>query len=184
MPILSRTTTALTAQLAGAAVIFRAAALQALWRKANFNPDQPRVPRGHPDGGRWTQVGDSPAAILVSDEGEPLGPPPDIPASRPTDATTRNRVIRSVAGWARTLSRRAGPVGLFLDYLDSTRLTTDLNEIDAYLDEPKTLEELQRDVAFRKKGYHIHHIVEQTPAADDGFPRSMIDGPGLRPRPG
>jgi hypothetical protein len=28
----------------------------ALFPKANFDPDQPRVPRGHPDGGRWTRI--------------------------------------------------------------------------------------------------------------------------------
>jgi hypothetical protein len=27
--------------------------------KANFNPDQPRVPAGHPDGGQWTRVAGS-----------------------------------------------------------------------------------------------------------------------------
>jgi hypothetical protein len=27
-----------------------------LLRKANFNPDQPRVPAGNPDGGQWTKV--------------------------------------------------------------------------------------------------------------------------------
>lgn len=26
-------------------------------RKANFNPAQPRVPRGHADGGQWTDDG-------------------------------------------------------------------------------------------------------------------------------
>jgi hypothetical protein len=25
--------------------------------KANFNPNQPRVPRGNPDGGQWTDAG-------------------------------------------------------------------------------------------------------------------------------
>jgi hypothetical protein len=25
--------------------------------KANFNPDQPRVPAGNPDGGQWTSEG-------------------------------------------------------------------------------------------------------------------------------
>lgn len=25
--------------------------------KANFNPNQPRVPRGNPDGGQWTSTG-------------------------------------------------------------------------------------------------------------------------------
>jgi hypothetical protein len=32
-------------------------ALQIL-RKATFNPDEPRVPAGNPDGGRWTKDGD------------------------------------------------------------------------------------------------------------------------------
>lgn len=27
------------------------------WRKANFNPNQPRVPAGNPDGGQWTSDG-------------------------------------------------------------------------------------------------------------------------------
>lgn len=27
---------------------------KALWLKANFDPNQPRVPRGHSDGGQWT----------------------------------------------------------------------------------------------------------------------------------
>jgi hypothetical protein len=33
--------------------------LKALLRKANFNPNQPRVPRGNPGGGKWTDAGGS-----------------------------------------------------------------------------------------------------------------------------
>ncbi|MGH6770082.1 MAG: hypothetical protein ACRECO_13790 [Xanthobacteraceae bacterium] len=29
------------------------------WRKANFNPNQPRLPAGNPDGGQWTSEGGS-----------------------------------------------------------------------------------------------------------------------------
>jgi hypothetical protein len=36
--------------------------------KANFNPSQPRVPAGHPDGGQWTRV------HLASGGGLPVGP--------------------------------------------------------------------------------------------------------------
>jgi hypothetical protein len=39
------------------------------------------------------------------------------------------------------------------------------------------LEELQQDALTPKVGYNIHHIVEQTSAAQDGFPQSMIDAP-------
>jgi hypothetical protein len=49
--------------------------------------------------------------------------------------------------------------------------------IEAYLDPPKTLEELQQAVATPKKGHDIHHIVERTCAELDGFPRSVINGP-------
>jgi hypothetical protein len=27
------------------------------WHRSHFNPDQPRVPAGHPDGGQWTRQG-------------------------------------------------------------------------------------------------------------------------------
>jgi hypothetical protein len=47
--------------------------------------------------------------------------------------------------------------------------------INAYFDPPKTLEELQQAVQDPQRGYDIHHIVEQTPAEKDGFPRSLID---------
>jgi hypothetical protein len=42
---------------------------------------------------------------------------------------------------------------------------------------PKTLEELQQAVSTPKRGYDIHHIVEQTRAEQDGFARSQIDAP-------
>jgi hypothetical protein len=31
-----------------------------------------------------------------------------------------------------------------------------------------------------RRGYDIHHPVEQTPARDDGYPESMVDGPNNR----
>jgi hypothetical protein len=37
--------------------------------------------------------------------------------------------------------------------------------------------ELRESVATPKAGYDIHHIVEQTSAAQDGYPRHMIDAP-------
>jgi hypothetical protein len=36
---------------------------------------------------------------------------------------------------------------------------------------------LQQAVAPPKAGYEIHHIVEQTPAEQEGYRRSLIDGP-------
>jgi hypothetical protein len=49
--------------------------------------------------------------------------------------------------------------------------------IEAYLDSPKSLEELRQAISDPKQGYDIHHIVEKTSAEDDGFPKSMTHGP-------
>jgi hypothetical protein len=47
-----------------------------------------------------------------------------------------------------------------------------------YQDPPRTLQELQQAALLPKiEYYNDHHLVEQTPAEDDGFPRSMIDSP-------
>jgi hypothetical protein len=47
----------------------------------------------------------------------------------------------------------------------------------SYFDSPRSLEELQSNVGDPAPGYDIHHIVEQTSAEQDGFPRSQIDAP-------
>jgi hypothetical protein len=40
--------------------------LEELRRKAGFNPDQPRVPAGNPDGGQWTSGGGTSARIRLA----------------------------------------------------------------------------------------------------------------------
>jgi hypothetical protein len=54
--------------------------------------------------------------------------------------------------------------------------------IKAYLDPPKTWEELQRDALNPQPGYDIHHPVEKTPARKADFPESQIEGPDNRLR--
>jgi len=49
------------------------------------------------------------------------------------------------------------------------------DRIVAYLEPPRTLEELRQAVAEPRAGFDIHHIVEQTPARRDGFPESRIN---------
>ena len=44
-------------QEAGNRMMLAAYRLEAVLRKANFNPDQPRVPAGNPGGGEWTGTG-------------------------------------------------------------------------------------------------------------------------------
>ncbi len=47
--------------------------------------------------------------------------------------------------------------------------------MEAYLDPPKTLEELQEAVSEPRSGYHIHHIVEQGPALQAGYGSEQVD---------
>lgn len=41
----------------------------------------------------------------------------------------------------------------------------------------KTLSQLLQDAQNPQPGYQIHHIVEQTPARQDGFPNAQVDAP-------
>ncbi|MBN8957776.1 MAG: hypothetical protein J0H17_14575 [Rhizobiales bacterium] len=145
-----------------------------------YNPDQPRVPAGNPEGGQWTDEGDGssgtpsakPAKPLMRLAGEPpTGDPPKVPEKRPPTAPERNSVVKSVVRW---LGRYGGTVGKIVK-LDHWLYEYD-QVIKASLDPPKSLQQLQDAVSTPEKGYEIHHIVEQTPAAHDGYPREMIDG--------
>jgi hypothetical protein len=90
-----------------------------------------------------------------------------MPPMSPLDR--RNDIAREIA---RALVKHGGHLvegaSWILEYESS---------IEAYLDPPKSLDELQKALSTPKKGYDLHHIVEQTPAEKDGFPRSMIDAP-------
>jgi hypothetical protein len=158
-------------------LFYRAAARlkTALDAKTNFDPNQPRIPRGSSEGGRWTRVGGTSRESLMrlaSNE------PPTIPPIRPPTGRERNAVVKRVAAYLLRMGARLTPIGRVLDILDAALWLCDFTPyIEAYLDEPKSLQELQRNVSGPKRGYDIHHIVEQTPAAKDGFPRSMIDAP-------
>jgi hypothetical protein len=98
-----------------------------------------------------------------------FGPPPIIPRERPPTEWARNDIAREIARW---LVKNDGQVvegaSWLFEYEDS---------IQAYLDPPKTLEELHLAVSNPRKGYEIHHIVEQTSAEKEGFSRSIIDDP-------
>ena len=130
-----------------------------------YNPDQPRVPAGNPDGGQWT--GDGGGRIRLAGE-IPQNDTPEVPEEEPPTVRARNAVLRAVAraaGFWRLVLEAPAWLLRFSDY------------IDAYNDPPKSLAELQQAVSEPQRGYDIHHNVEQTPAERDGFPRSLIDGP-------
>jgi hypothetical protein len=225
--------------------------------RSHFNPNQPRVPAGHPDGGQWTSGGGKPgndgrvlsdvapdndwqpgaqyaakrrgrgsgsdmeggqAARLeaanarahdaigkvrqldpnwrprgesvygtdvegqirrangLADEAEArireltgFESPPLVPKQRPGRLSERYDVARDIAKW---LAKKLGHVVEGVAWLEEYE-----GAIKAYLDPPKSLEELQQAVSEPKKGYDIHHIVEQTPAKKDKFPDSTIQAP-------
>jgi hypothetical protein len=139
--------------------------------KAGYNPNQPRDDRG-----RWTDGSNSPAPTTAS----PLPLPPKTPAEKPSTAKGRNRVIKEVAKWLvkAALRQTLGPIGTALTIAEVASWVYGYAPyIEAYLDDPKSIEELQQAVASPQKGYDAHHIVEQASAEEDGFPRSQIDAP-------
>jgi hypothetical protein len=69
----------------------------------------------------------------------------------------------------------AGPVGLVFE--GASWLYNHRPIIESYNDEPKSIEELQRNVSLWRLGYDNHHIVEQSQAKADKYPSEMIDGP-------
>jgi hypothetical protein len=151
----------------------------ARWRKA-FNPNQPRVPAGNSDGGQWTSEGAAGGRLRLAGPkpgpGHNQGPPrdelPQLPKERPAVRETRSAAIKDAA---RRLARFGGPIGkiigaaIWLHEYDTL--------IEASLDPPKSLEDLQRAAVIPATGYQRHHIAEQDAAERDGYPRMLIDGP-------
>ena len=167
-------------------------------RKAGFNPDEPRVPAGSPDGGQWTRDGGNGAVIsdatpdntwkpgdqyaannppgIGHNQGPPLEEPPRIPPKPPATPQALNNFIKAAAYWLATAGK--GVAARYLKILQAVYWVTTLAlpYIRAYLSPPKTLQELQQDVLNPQAGYDIHHIVEQTPARKEGFSDDIIDG--------
>jgi len=144
-------------------------ALKAL--KYGFNPDQPRVPRGQPEGGRWTGDGSSSGGIRLAGE-IPTGDSPEFPKERPPTSQQRSAALRVAA---RLLARFGGPIGMIIEAGSWALRYSPL--VEAYNDPPKSLEELRQAVSTPGLGYDIHHIVEQAQAERDGFAREQVDSP-------
>ena len=214
--------------LAGAARFERALRRHAYALKANFNPDQPRVPAGELGGGQWTSGGGGRATLIADEGGEGeagqtdegraplritiyprnfadesespsgwpffdfvlrdllpsdllrLDPPPKVPARRPETTRQRNRVAKQVAYWAARSALRisGGPLGVVITLAEAAIWLHEMYPaIQSYQDPPKSLEDLQKAVASREKGYDVHHIVEEDAARKAGFPEHWINGP-------
>jgi hypothetical protein len=132
-----------------------------------YNPNQPRVPAGNPDGGQWTSDGGSLTAPRTRLAGPlPTDDPPELPKEKPQTAKERTRIIRQLA-------KRRSPIGLLIEAIPWLRERS--AEIQASFDPPKSLEELQRAASTPAPGYDIHHIVERGPAEREGLPREQIE---------
>ncbi len=156
----------LVERILAATLLMRAEQLRLLLRKGGFRPDQPRVPAGNPDGGQWTD--EFGQIILASYDPSEF---PDIPENPPP--TTHERNVWSVRVARYLLATNSGYLvhRIRLWVWQHAR-----DRIIAYLDEPKSLDELQRAANDPQPGYDIHHIAEQTPARLDGFPQERIQG--------
>ena len=112
---------------------------------------------------------------------QPFGPPPEVPDEEPVTKQAIHAFVWSAALWLAGTTLEAtlgGPVGDFVLALEAAQwLYQYLPLIYSYLDEPKTLEELQQDALNPQPGYNIHHIVEQTSAVQVGFSSDMINDP-------
>lgn len=170
-------------------------------RKAGFRPDQPRWSKGSGDiSGRWSGgAGEGPQAPprppppeapphywgIGHNQGPPLDDPPEIPRDQPRDEPSINDFLKAAARWLFKAGLRrvlevgleatvGGPVGDFLLAMEAAYwLKSYFPYIQAYLDAPKTLQELQQNAGT---GYDEHHIVERW-FEKDGIPRSLIDAP-------
>ena len=100
-------------------------------------------------------------------------------SERPASARIRHAIIKELAKEAAIFvvgGAGEGSVGILLSALNVASWVHDYGPfIQSYVDPPKTLGELQDAVSTPSRGYDIHHIVEQTPAEQNGFPRSLID---------
>ncbi len=151
------------------------------------NPNIIACPPGSPEGGRFTSgeaglVAENPTANKPGEAGN--GGPPEIPNVAPATEELRNVFVKLAARWlARALAGgAAGPAGEFVVALEAAAETAlwlhdKYPYIKAYLDAPKSLDELQSSIGKPEKGYEVHHFVEQSAAESDGHSREDIDGP-------
>jgi len=168
--------------------------------KAGFRPDQPRWPKGSGrQSGEWSggagegaqappkpPPADSPDHYweMRHNQPPPLDHPPEIPQEKPAGKSEINDFLKAAARWLAGVGLRRvleigleatieGPVGDFLLAMEAAHwLSSYLPYIQAYLDAPKTWEELQQNAGT---GHDIHHVVEQS-SAKDGITPGMIYG--------
>ncbi|WP_126113373.1 MULTISPECIES: hypothetical protein [unclassified Bosea (in: a-proteobacteria)] len=171
--------------------------LRALAEKAGFNPDQPRIPANQFGGGRWTDGSGSgdgaipllpdllsifPEAIegIATDfDRTTIGESPAIPAERPSNPFRVTEVTKNSARWlqqAKTAGASTQARGFIGKLMETDWLRGYLPRITSYLDEPKTLQELEAGVSSPRAGFDVHHRAERAAALVDGYSRALVNG--------
>ena len=104
---------------------------------------------------------------------------PDIPETEPAPKIV-NALLKSLGIW---LIKR-GVVALIPGVGEAAAIVQlgvwlykYLPYLDAYIQSPQSLQDLQDAANDPQPGYQIHHIVEQTPARNEGYPNSQIEAP-------
>lgn len=167
-------------------------AFPALARK--YNPNQPRVPAGNSDGGRWTDDGagggslglfqitprdNTVDGVRLAGDWPPFEEPPEAPPSvrKPTERPID--FIRRVVKYLRVV----GPIspaadGIFEALRQAEGLRGETAAIKSANDPPRTLEELQARARLPSEpGYEDHHIVGQFAQNRLQFGSVRIDSP-------
>jgi hypothetical protein len=178
-----------------------AKAFPALARK--YNPDQPRVPTGNPDGGQWTDgnagggnlglfqitpcdntidgvqlAGDSQPG-MGHNQGPPLDEPPEIPPAPRKPGERSIDFIRRVVKYLRVVGPMSPAADATFEALRQAEgLRGETAAIKSANDPPRTLEELQARARLPSEpGYEDHHIVGQFAQNRLQFGDDMIYSP-------
>ncbi len=166
-----------------------------------YEPGYAKPRAGHGQPGAGDERGDQGPATSEGSSGSGEGDvpsdaggneSPQIPAKRPDTAKERNTIARRSAEWLHWVATigasrvRDSRGRLFFATLEATAWILEyLPEIRSYLDEPKSLAELQNAVNDPQSGYQIHHIVEgqyksESPEANSRrFPDRLEAGDNL-----
>ncbi len=181
-------------EIAAASLSLSLLRLELLLLKGTFDENQPRVPRGNRDGGQWTdgaggsssgngQRQQSRQRFAQGKPRKPLLPegdpskPPKLPRNKPTKPGFTKAYAKQLAMWlGKKVVKKQPYIGAALTIYDNRHWIHDeVSSIISSFDDPKPLAELHDLVKSPKRGYEIHHIVEQTAAKKAGFPKSKIN---------
>jgi hypothetical protein len=106
------------------------------------------------------------------------GDPPQLPDNRPPTSAMRTQAAKLVAReLAEAIKDGRGEAFLKEVLSQASWLRERSGQILSYLDQPKSLQELQQLANEPAAGYQEHHIVEQRSATEAGYTRAEIDSP-------